>query len=452
MKDGIIKGNGTSRKMKATLPATYEEFKQAAGAGEQTLDVMFNAPGWQQQPTLLNKENLGQDETMAVYNRGPEGTVDDLFQSVFAVGDIKVSTRTDLGDSWVLCNGEPSDRKAYPNLYSLLPKSQSLWDKTTYNFYTSLPLQVDRYLIDMNYNAGQYRYLDVVNKTLSEMITSPARTSTSTKIYFIDGIFVYCGFIGEGYYTTRDLSGNWVKRKYYPDYISSNAAMKFLQKVGDKYIAIFDEEEYSRRWIGITDNLETGTWTAYKLTDIRGVVESFFCIDNNWVYTFRNGSTYRIFYYEGETPPDDPSQWNVVMNSQIYRIKKIAGVYYLSGYNATHPSGFYKNNILDFENFGELVLQNITDFVNLGTTIVGYYSSKTGFSKVLGELVCKTEQGAGSLTQFFTYGKKLYACGYVDQNPAGERTVVLEVDEEHLEWALLPTISFDGAYAYIRGK
>lgn len=129
MKDGIIKGDGTSRKMRATLPATYEEFKQAAGAGEQTLDVMFNAPGWQQQPTFLNKQNLGQDKTMAVYNRGPEGTVDDLFQSVFAVGDIKVSARTDLGDHWLLCNGGAFSYEEYPNLKQIANKKATSWPK-----------------------------------------------------------------------------------------------------------------------------------------------------------------------------------------------------------------------------------------------------------------------------------------------------------------------------------
>lgn len=81
MKDGIIKGDGTSRKMKATLPATYEEFKQAAGAGEQPLDVMFNAPGWQQQPTFLNKQNLLSDTTATElgFTDLPGATVDQAF-------------------------------------------------------------------------------------------------------------------------------------------------------------------------------------------------------------------------------------------------------------------------------------------------------------------------------------------------------------------------------------
>lgn len=161
MIDGIIKGDGTSRKMKAMLPATYEEFKQAAGAGEQTLDVVFNAPGWQQQPTFLNKQNLGQDKTMAVYNRGPEGTVDDLFQSVFAVGDIKVSARTDLGDSWLLCNGEPFDTSEYPALKSLVVPQAGVWksaDDPRIDGYTVVVSPVGNYVVRMKTDLTGYGY------------------------------------------------------------------------------------------------------------------------------------------------------------------------------------------------------------------------------------------------------------------------------------------------------
>ena len=63
MNDGIIKGDGTSRKVFANLPATYEEFRMQAASGELAMDILFNAAGWQQQPDFLNKKNLLQDTT-----------------------------------------------------------------------------------------------------------------------------------------------------------------------------------------------------------------------------------------------------------------------------------------------------------------------------------------------------------------------------------------------------
>ena len=67
MKDGIIKADGTSRRVKATFPATYEEFRAQAAAGTLSLDVLFQAAGWSQQPTFLNKAALLQDNTAALY-------------------------------------------------------------------------------------------------------------------------------------------------------------------------------------------------------------------------------------------------------------------------------------------------------------------------------------------------------------------------------------------------
>lgn len=74
MKDGIIKGNGTSRKIFANFPATYGEFRAQAAAGTLPLDVMFNPDGWQQQPDFLNQKNLYQRSTAAVYGLNPESS------------------------------------------------------------------------------------------------------------------------------------------------------------------------------------------------------------------------------------------------------------------------------------------------------------------------------------------------------------------------------------------
>lgn len=79
MKDGIIKADGTSRLMRATLPATYEAFRAAAAAGTLPLDVLFNESGWSQQPTFLNKATLLQDSTAALFGLGTEAVPDNAF-------------------------------------------------------------------------------------------------------------------------------------------------------------------------------------------------------------------------------------------------------------------------------------------------------------------------------------------------------------------------------------
>lgn len=79
MIDGIIKADGTSRLMKSELPATYEEFRAQCHAGTQPLDVLFNALGWSQMPTFLNKANLLKDTTAALFGLSTDAVPDSVF-------------------------------------------------------------------------------------------------------------------------------------------------------------------------------------------------------------------------------------------------------------------------------------------------------------------------------------------------------------------------------------
>lgn len=217
MNDGIIKGDGTSRKMKATLPATYEEFRQAAGAGEQTLDVMFNAPGWQQQPTFLNKQNLLKDKTASVYNYGPEGTVDDVFQSVFAVGDIKVSTRTDLGDSWLLCNGAIIDKEKYPVLSGMLADAASSPTSSPYGNYTppgsavySNKEVVDNYLFAFGFqDYTKYAYKPINSPAASWTEKTFPRGVPLATIQKLGGKYIVHPSRGSEYLYADNINGPW---------------------------------------------------------------------------------------------------------------------------------------------------------------------------------------------------------------------------------------------------
>lgn len=79
MIDGIIKADGTSRLIRAELPATYEEFRAQCHAGAQPLDVLFNSIGWSQLPTFLNKANLLNDEIASVFGMDVAAVPNDVF-------------------------------------------------------------------------------------------------------------------------------------------------------------------------------------------------------------------------------------------------------------------------------------------------------------------------------------------------------------------------------------
>lgn len=82
MNDGIIKGDGTSRKVFANLPATYEEFRMQAASGTLAMDILFNAAGWQQQPDFLNRRNLLQGSTAALLGLPDTAVPDDALRSI----------------------------------------------------------------------------------------------------------------------------------------------------------------------------------------------------------------------------------------------------------------------------------------------------------------------------------------------------------------------------------
>lgn len=82
MKDGVIKNDGTSRLIKANLPATYEQLRVMAENGTLPVDILFNAAGWDVIPDFLNKANLLQDYTATQYGLDSTATVNDIFMAL----------------------------------------------------------------------------------------------------------------------------------------------------------------------------------------------------------------------------------------------------------------------------------------------------------------------------------------------------------------------------------
>ena len=85
MTDGVIIGNGTSRLAKGSFPATYDEFVTLAASSGVPMDVIFNAAGWQQQPTFLNKANLLPDDVAAQLGISSSSVVKDAFIALLAL-------------------------------------------------------------------------------------------------------------------------------------------------------------------------------------------------------------------------------------------------------------------------------------------------------------------------------------------------------------------------------
>lgn len=432
MKDGIIKGDGTSRKMKATLPATYEEFKQAAGAGEQTLDVMFNAPGWQQQPTFLNKQNLGQDKTMAVYNRGPEGTVDDLFQSVFAVGDIKVSTRTDLGDSWLLCNGEFFDENKYPDLPKVAPKKANVWNnKYTFSDTVDFVRYVNGYIFVKLRNNSLY----YAKKPSGPWASVPHDNVLNlTDVGFFNGeYFLVNG--GSAIFVSSNLDGPW-------EDVSGVAQLSGQHRssvVAGGKLFILVEYDFSWR-IDIFTSLHQNKVTSVSLS---GSLERLTAIDGAVIAYHQNGNSFICTNPEADTPTFQKSS----VSFFGYGIAKSAGYTFYFSLDSTK---LYR--CLDIKQ------------ANIDTDTVAYkgviYTKSVYALKNL--VMLGDPSGRQSLIidseTFKTFGNATASPKLLSSAITQTEGELIGISNSDIVWtdslirSCTPAISIESAYAYIRGK
>ena len=133
------------------------------------------------------------------------------------IGDIKTTTRTNLGEKWLLCNGEGVDMNAYPALWNLL---SSLMPKATSD-ETELHIDINciRYVNNMwvacggsglvtNANGAWIAYADSLNGPWSYAdlsILADDYYYTFTDINYLGGYWVASGHRQSQSYTTTPM-------------------------------------------------------------------------------------------------------------------------------------------------------------------------------------------------------------------------------------------------------
>lgn len=151
--------------------------------------------------TLYPETNSGQillDSTAQALTNLPSGsTLDNALQSItkdggsYQIGDTLTTARTNLGDKWLLCNGQAISNTEYPELSSLLKSVYDFnWSSmgTTPYTITELATDDDVFLVASDY------YLFVTN-------TLTGDASSWTKLYSIGS---------HNTFKARRLNGNFI--------------------------------------------------------------------------------------------------------------------------------------------------------------------------------------------------------------------------------------------------
>lgn len=253
MTDGRIKNDGTSRSMKATLPATYDELRTACENGTQLLDLLFNADGWEQIPDFLNKANLLKDETAALLAMGATAKVNEVLNALIPrIGDIKVTARKNLSDCWLLCNGDVvDDTEEYAEFRQVLdPNKVTMWTKSKTVKVTGL----DGYTIPSQKPCydGTYYYIcgykfDENKDVISQHVFYSTDCKTWTSVQFSTGSNYVCNII----------------------YVAEL----------NQYCVLTYTKGYGRLYVYYTSNPRSTSWTPVRVNDgndgARVVVGSF---------------------------------------------------------------------------------------------------------------------------------------------------------------------------------
>lgn len=262
------------------------------------------------------------------------------------IGDIKVTTRTDLGDNWLLCNGEVVDGAKYPELASLVPadvskewaglktfelnqthcskirKVNGLYIFTSYNriYYANdingewnyfVPNSTMTYIIDIVYGNG---YWVIKARTSSsgnnyyfwyatDLLGSWAQSNNSCNYKASDLIFDGSEFL----YAQDDYSSSYYYIYLYrftspagtvnsvklPSYSSSNdRAYSALAYINGRYIIASDlngDSDYSFCYWYSTDKTN---WKGYKTTSspYRGIPSTISYFDGKYIFVCNQGT------------------------------------------------------------------------------------------------------------------------------------------------------------------
>lgn len=262
-----------------------------------------------QEGTPLSKANLLKDTTAALFGLGSAAVPDDVFQKLgkkeaFEVGDTLTTVRTDLGDKWLLCNGEGVKVTDYP-------------------------------LLDDFSVSSLAPYWDAFIRTTKTAINAVAQ---------YNGTWVAIGNYNSIFVSTNGQVDTWTQ--YTPSTLSSLIANGIACYNGT-WVAVGENSTGQNGYIGVTSD-PTGTWTVQTTPDTYNRLLSVACYNGTWVAV-----GHRIY-----TATDPTAEWTEVLEVPDGSLKKVAchnGTWVAVGqdaygdaivYTTTTPSGAWTANTI----------------------------------------------------------------------------------------------------------
>ncbi len=488
MKDGVIYGSGNSRFLKSvsnfkTLYPTYDAFVNALVAGTLPIDLNgINSAGWKQIADALNKANLLTDETAKALGLDPADNPqvnDALMRSAykhdnrFVIGDTLTTIRKDLSENWALCNGDivyRDDGDTNPVLYKLLDPGLSERTINLFNVYSGNHFeQMKNGLWCISYWDMSNQQVAVYNP-LTGSLKVVSKTGNGLTADSIIGItwngsqYVCCTIYSEYliFYTSSDLDTWTEAARYAPTDAPGNSPtygrMGFVWDGAAYRVACWYSGYQAHRLHTFDANF---AWVNSKGIDNQNIyaADGLFCVGN--------GIDAAIYEPGGVTPLSGVS----IIGDGYSTYEKYAENKYIhvplstvSEYIRWYDKAANKKSVLDISTKFRSVIP-----VNSSDRFYPYYCRSVNFDPATNELVfyignsdttkiCEARISANAdLSSADNYTFRLlanpYTGYYINLLKYGDEWT--NINGKNIRGPhprLLPTISHDGAYTYIKVK
>lgn len=231
--------------MKDRVPLYPGRVKLTPVSGQENTYDMVRADEPTQEGTPLSKATFLKDATAALFGLGTDAVPDDAFvavgdklSAIEKVGDVKTTIRTDLGDKWLLCNGDTFDPVAYPDLAKLLHPVEAQLDRAW--------IGPTGYFVCDVVDSGEYQvalyksYVSSVYRFSIAYSTDWFRTYTTYNMY-------------------GGSSGN-----YFPS-VSYGALLRYIDGM---YIIAFSNDSGGYIYTSVTTDITNPVWSKWKMSQV----------------------------------------------------------------------------------------------------------------------------------------------------------------------------------------
>lgn len=422
---------------------------------ENTFD-MVRADSPTQEGTPLNKATLLKDATAKRFGLDASAVPDDVLNKICTkmheygeIGDVMITTRKDLGNQWLLCNGESISPSEYPDLAEIIRgvSGQAIGR-------SAAPLKIAYYngvWVAVGYS-GSYPYIfATTDPTGSWTVVQISTTAAAIRdIYCYNGTWVAVGSDNSNPYpyiwTTTDPFGSWTQKRIATSYVN----LFGIYCHDGTWVAVGYRNSSYYPYIYIATN-PTGTWTEKSIGSPECQLDSVTYHNGTWVASGSYGGT--VYIYTATDPTGTWTRKKLSLSLSFSSSKMIChnGIFVMVGYvSGPLPYIITTNDLSGTWVEKQLSTNKISlnciaayngSFVAVGNTNGAKYPYYFTTDDPAGDWVEHSLPGTGGLYGI-AYEEGTWVAVGRDSN-----------DDPYIfcnSYYLLPAISLDKAYAYIK--